>query len=97
MDIHTLLPYSERGKGGIFKPHNMRDKKKHHQPSRPHERGDTIMRDTDPVPPEEPPVTAEVESLTQQLLAPFESNQVKFKPAVVTGNRALALPYVDAR
>ena len=52
------------------------------------------MRDTDPVPPEEPPVTAEVESLTQQLLAPFESNQVKFKPAVVTGNRALALPYL---
>ncbi len=55
------------------------------------------MRDTDPVPQEEPPVTADVESLTQQLLAPFESNQVKFKPAVVTGNRALALPYVDAR
>ncbi|MBI1916225.1 MAG: hypothetical protein HYS12_16045 [Planctomycetes bacterium] len=55
------------------------------------------MRDTDPVSPEEPPVTADVESLTQQLLAPFESNEVKFKPAVVTGNRALALPYVDAR
>src|SRR5439155_13885012 len=55
------------------------------------------MRDTDPVPQEEPPVTADVESLTQQLLAPFESNEVKFKPAVVTGNRALALPYVDAR
>src|SRR5438067_6611248 len=56
-----------------------------------------IMRDTDLVPQEEPPVTADVESLTQQLLAPFGSNEVKFKPAVVTGNRALALPYVDAR
>src|SRR5436305_10298430 len=55
------------------------------------------MRDTDPVPREEPPVTADVESLTQQLLAPFEPNEVKFKPAAVTGNRALALPYVDAR
>src|SRR5437588_1917437 len=55
------------------------------------------MHDTDPVVQEEPPMTADVESLTQQLLAPFESNEVKFKPAVVTGNRALALPYVDAR
>src|SRR5262245_60906244 len=55
------------------------------------------MRDTDPVPPEEPPVTADVESLEQALLAPFEQGEVKFKPAVVSGNRALALPYVDAR
>jgi hypothetical protein len=31
------------------------------------------------------------------LAAPFEAKEVKFKPAVVTGNRALALPYVDAR
>lgn len=31
------------------------------------------------------------------LAAPFEEHEVKFKPAVVTGSRALALPYVDAR
>src|SRR5437764_7102172 len=55
------------------------------------------MRDTDPVAQEEPPVTADVASLTQQLLAPFETDEVKFKPAVVSGNRALALAYVDAR
>lgn len=29
--------------------------------------------------------------------APFDPSEVKFKPAVVSGNRALALPYVDAR
>src|SRR5262245_3192799 len=33
----------------------------------------------------------------RRLAAPFQLNEVKFKPAVVTGNRALALPYVDAR
>src|SRR5262249_57491909 len=55
------------------------------------------MRDTDPIPQEELPATVDVESLTQQLLAPFATNEVKFKPAVITGNRALALPYVDAR
>jgi len=38
-----------------------------------------------------------VHALTQDLLAPFEQGEVKFKPAVVSGNRALALPYVDAR
>jgi hypothetical protein len=39
----------------------------------------------------------EVEALTQALLAPFDVEAVKFKPAVVSGTRALALPYVDAR
>lgn len=37
------------------------------------------------------------EKLLELLQAPFESSEVKFKPAVVKGNRALALPYVDAR
>src|SRR5215467_4488356 len=55
------------------------------------------MRDTDPVLQEELPEAEGVEVLTQQLLAPFEANEVKFKPAVVSGNRALALAYVDAR
>lgn len=38
--------------------------------------------------------TAEV---AQALAAPFEMQAIKFKPGVVAGNRALALPYVDAR
>jgi hypothetical protein len=38
-----------------------------------------------------------VEALTQALSGPFDPREVKFKPAVVSGNRALALAYVDAR
>ncbi len=38
-----------------------------------------------------------VEELTERLSAPFDSREVKFKPAVVSGHRALALAYVDAR
>ena len=37
----------------------------------------------------------DVEALTQALAAPFERTAVKIKPGVVSGNRALALPYVD--
>jgi hypothetical protein len=46
-----------------------------------------------------PPLSSrpDVESLTRALSAPFEPAEVKFKPAVVSGNRALALAYVDAR
>lgn len=39
----------------------------------------------------------DVPAITQALASPFEPEEVKFKPAVVTGNRALALAYVDAR
>jgi Rad52/22 family double-strand break repair protein len=39
----------------------------------------------------------EVERLTRALSAPFDPTEVRFKPAVVSGNRALALAYVDAR
>ncbi len=35
--------------------------------------------------------------ITQALAEPFDSSEVKFKPAVVSGNRAMALAYVDAR
>lgn len=35
--------------------------------------------------------------ITEALSAPFDPSVVKFKPAVVQGNRALALAYVDAR
>jgi hypothetical protein len=39
----------------------------------------------------------DVRAITQALAAPFEPEEVKFKPAVVSGSRALALAYVDAR
>src|SRR5438094_9372471 len=38
-----------------------------------------------------------VEATMQALAAPFAPHSVRFKPAVVSGNRALALAYVDAR
>ena len=40
---------------------------------------------------------SDVKTITQALSAPFDAAEVKFKPAVVSGNRALALAYVDAR
>src|SRR5207253_10721111 len=39
----------------------------------------------------------DVDAIAQALSAPFDAAEVKFKPAVVSGNRALALAYVDAR
>jgi hypothetical protein len=41
--------------------------------------------------------TREAGSLTRALAAPFEVSEVRFKPGVISGNRALALAYVDAR
>lgn len=38
-----------------------------------------------------------VVDLTKALAAPFDASEVRFKPGVVSGNRALALAYVDAR
>jgi hypothetical protein len=38
-----------------------------------------------------------VEELTEALASPFDPREVRFKPAVVSGHRALALAYVDAR
>jgi hypothetical protein len=49
------------------------------------------------MPPTEHPDSASVEELTESLAAPFDPREVRFKPAVVSGNRALALAYVDAR
>src|SRR3954453_7012082 len=40
---------------------------------------------------------ADIKTVTQALSAPFDLKEVKFKPQVVQGNRALALAYVDAR
>src|SRR3712207_1758431 len=44
-----------------------------------------------------PSTREEVRAITEALSAPFHPQEVKFKPAVVSGNRALALAYVDAR
>src|SRR5438270_10522969 len=42
-------------------------------------------------------LTPDVEVLTRDLAAPFDMTEVKFKPAVVSGSRAMAIAYVDAR
>jgi len=42
-------------------------------------------------------MSAAVQRITEALAAHFDPSEVKFKPAVVQGNRALALAYVDAR
>jgi hypothetical protein len=41
--------------------------------------------------------TGSASELTRALSEPFEPSEVRFKPAAVNGNRALALAYVDAR
>ena len=54
---------------------------------------------TTPIPPI-PPTTllpAEIDAVAQDLAAPFDASEVKFKPQHVTGNRALVVPFVDAR
>jgi hypothetical protein len=38
-----------------------------------------------------------VDALTQALAEPFEPGEVRFKPQVVSGARAMAIAYVDAR
>jgi hypothetical protein len=47
--------------------------------------------------PPEPQPSPEVDAIMKALAAPFDPKEVRHKPAVVTGNRALALAYVDAR
>src|SRR5574341_1479317 len=44
-----------------------------------------------------PTIPVDIDALMEQLSAPFDPGEVRFKPAVVSGNRALALAYVDAR
>lgn len=44
-----------------------------------------------------PAEARDVAALTRALAAPFGANEVHFKPGVVSGTRALALAYVDAR
>lgn len=42
-------------------------------------------------------MNADIQKIQDALAAPFHPSEVKHKPAVVKGNRALALHYVDAR
>ena len=37
------------------------------------------------------------QAIAKQLAAPFAANEVHLKPGAVSGNRALAMPYIDAR
>ncbi len=52
---------------------------------------------TAPAPAPEAPGRFSAEQLLAALAAPFEAGEVKAKPAAVSGNRALAIFYVDAR
>src|SRR5437016_2335958 len=55
------------------------------------------MRDSDKIPVEDHPLPEGVDNVMELLAAPFTEDEIKFKPGVVSGNRALALGYVDAR
>src|SRR5262245_51372280 len=46
---------------------------------------------------ENPTSPSDVKYVMKNLASPFDASEVKFKPHVVRGNRALALAYVDAR
>lgn len=46
---------------------------------------------------EQPNEAVDVRALTKKLTEPFEPAIIKFKPQVVSGNRAMALAYIDAR
>lgn len=41
--------------------------------------------------------TPDHSDITKRLAEPFDASEIKWKPGVVSGNRALALAYVDAR
>jgi len=66
-----------------------------HSPAKQAPNGTSSQPEVPAVP--APSVSPDVEALMKALAAPFEASEVRFKPAVVSGNRALALAYVDAR
>src|SRR4051794_39354255 len=43
------------------------------------------------------PEAADVKEVARALATPFEPSEVKWKPQAVSGNRALAVAFVDAR
>src|SRR5438270_13432136 len=55
------------------------------------------MKNTEEITHADPEKRRGVEALSRALAAPFDPREVKFKPAVVSGNRAMALAYIDAR
>lgn len=58
------------------------------------------MSDTNgdcPVEPAQPANSPEAAAIGRQLAEPFSPDELKYKPQVVQGNRALAVIYVDAR
>jgi hypothetical protein len=42
-------------------------------------------------------LSADLDAVAAALAAPFDAAEVKFKPQTISGNRALAVPFVDAR
>jgi hypothetical protein len=64
-------------------------------PKKPAANGSAAPDEVQPAP--SGAVSRDVEALMKALAAPFDAAEVRFKPAVVSGNRALALAYVDAR
>jgi hypothetical protein len=46
---------------------------------------------------QQPSTKSDTSSIARALAAPFDGSEVKFKPQVVKGTRALALAYVDVR
>src|SRR5580700_8777615 len=42
-------------------------------------------------------MSTDVDGLMRALASPFDPREVKFKPAVVSGHRAMAMAYIDAR
>src|SRR5437667_2738820 len=55
------------------------------------------MKNTEEITHADPEKRREVEALSRALAAPFDPREVKFKPAVVSGHRAMAMAYIDAR
>jgi hypothetical protein len=55
------------------------------------------MRLSAPATPTELLESSEMQEIQHALSEPFDPSAVHWKPQVVTGNRALAIPYIDAR
>ena len=61
----------------------------------PTQPSEVMMNATEPEP--LPDGRRDPEQIAALLAAPFDPAEIKFKPQSVSGNRALAIPYVDAR
>jgi hypothetical protein len=61
------------------------------------DRAEVPVKEVVEQPREQPRKDVDVAAIAQALAAPFENAEIKFKPQTVSGNRALAVPFVDAR